>query len=109
MAERRNYIDNTCGNRIKELRLEKKLTQEEFAKAVGINRSAIAKYERGIVTNLKQDTIIKLAKFFNVSPAYFLGGERQVNTTKPELIRVIDMLTVEQQEALLTIAKAMVK
>lgn len=109
MANKRDYIDNTCGNRIRELRLEKKMTQEEFADAIGINRSAIAKYERGIVTNLKQDTILKLAKFFDVSPAYFFGGERQLNTTKPELIKMIDSMTIEQQEALLTIAKAMVK
>lgn len=109
MKQKKEYIDNICGSRIKELRLEKKLTQEEFAKSIGINRSAIAKYERGIVTNLKQDTILKLSEYFNVSPAYFFGGEKYINTTKPELIKIIDTLTVEQQEALLVIAKAMVK
>lgn len=105
----KQYIDNVCGERIKQLRAERGLTQEEFAKKIGINRSAIAKYERGFVTNLKRETIIKIANYFGVSPAFFFGGERELNSTKPELIKVIDMLTADQQEALLTIAKAMVK
>lgn len=36
------------GNRIKELRKERGLTQSELAKCIGVNKSAISRYEQGV-------------------------------------------------------------
>ena len=41
------------GQKIKEARLQKGLTQEELGKIVGLQKSAIAKYENGRVVNIK--------------------------------------------------------
>lgn len=41
------------GERIKRLRLKRGMTQEELGKAVGLQRAAINKYEKGIVENIK--------------------------------------------------------
>lgn len=101
--------DKMIGERIRALRKENKLTQTELGDLIGVTKSTVAKYEHGIVRNLKRESIQILADHFNVSPAYFFGGDRNINKTKPELIKIIDTLTVEQQEALLVIAKAMVK
>lgn len=60
------------GDRIKKLRKEKGLTQQELGKLLGVQKSAIAKYENGRVSNLKKDTISKLAEIFQVSPNYLL-------------------------------------
>lgn len=65
------------GNIIKKLRIEKGITQEELAKVVGLQRSAIAKYELGIVDNMKQTTIKIMADYFNVKPSYLMGLEEE--------------------------------
>lgn len=60
------------GDRIKLLREEKHLKQEELAKDLSVAPSTIGMYE----TNKRQpnnDLIIKLAKYFNVSTDYLLG------------------------------------
>ena len=60
------------GERIKQLRLQKGLTQEELGKYIGVQKSAIRKYEKGSVTNLKRSSIETLAKVFNVTPSYLM-------------------------------------
>lgn len=49
------------GKLIKEARLSKGLTQEELGGIVGVQKSAIAKYENGRVVNIKRSTLQKLA------------------------------------------------
>lgn len=50
------------GQKIKQARIAKGLTQEELGKIVGLQKSAIAKYENGRVVNIKRSTLQKLAK-----------------------------------------------
>ena len=49
------------GTKIKTARLAKGLTQEELGKMIGVQKSAIAKYENGRVVNIKRSTLQKLA------------------------------------------------
>lgn len=53
---------NNIGKLIKEARLDKGMTQEELGKMVGVQKSAIAKYENGRVVNIKRSTLQKLAQ-----------------------------------------------
>ena len=50
------------GEKIRAARKAKNLTQEELGKMVGLQKSAIAKYENGRVINIKRSTLQKLAK-----------------------------------------------
>jgi transcriptional regulator with XRE-family HTH domain len=97
-------INMNLGNILKQLRIEKNLTQEELGKMVGLKKAAIHKYESGIVQNMKRATISKLANIFNVSPSYLLGytDERTLQPTKQEneLINLILQLTDEETEEL---------
>ena len=61
------------GDIIKKLRKDHNLTQEQLGDILGVQKSAIAKYENGRVENLKRSTIQKMATYFNVSPLLFLG------------------------------------
>ena len=54
------------GELIKEARLAKGLTQEELGNLVGVQKSAIAKYENGRVVNIKRSTLQKLATALNL-------------------------------------------
>lgn len=52
---------NDIGKLIKDARLAKGLTQEELGALVGLQKSAIAKYENGRVVNIKRSTLQGLA------------------------------------------------
>ena len=60
--------------RIKELRINKGISQMDLAKATGISQSAIAKWELGR-TEPTASAIVMLAKFFGESTDYLLGRE----------------------------------
>lgn len=58
--------------RLKELREENNLSQEQLAKATGISRSCISMYEsNNRVANL--NALIALADYFNVSLDFLVG------------------------------------
>lgn len=78
----------TTGERIKQLRISKGMTQEELGEKVGVKKAAIYKYETGLVVNLKRDVIEKLAKVFEVSPSYLMGMED--TQPKPSVIPTAD-------------------
>lgn len=64
----------TIGNRISELRKEKKLSQQALASSIGVTQKAIDFWEKGI-NEPKASYIINLALFFGVSADYLLGIE----------------------------------
>ena len=57
--------------RIKELRLEKKLTQQSLAKYLRINQSTVSKLENELTT-LEAMLLTRLSHFFDVSTDYVL-------------------------------------
>lgn len=60
------------GKMIRELRLENKMTQSELGALLGVQKSAIQKYERGDIVNLRADKIKKLCTIFHIYPRYFI-------------------------------------
>lgn len=65
----------TVGERIRRLRTEKNLTQEDLGKILGVTKSAVQKYENGTIVNFKSDVIQKMSEYFGVAPAYFIFEE----------------------------------
>lgn len=55
-------VNTEIGKKIREARLAKGMTQEQLGALVGLQKSAIAKYESGRVVNIKRSTLQKLAK-----------------------------------------------
>lgn len=93
----------TMAERIKECRLSNNLTQEELAEKLGLQKSAIAKYENGRVKNIKRATIDKMATIFNCSPSYLMGYEDNLTQNNAELLA--DILYDMDDEFLLYISK----
>lgn len=60
------------GNRIKLLREEKKIKQDELAKILSISPSAVGMYERD-EREPNDEITLKLSEYFNVSTDYLLG------------------------------------
>lgn len=105
------------GNRIKSLREEKGISQDELAKLAGYtSRSSINKIELG-KTNLSQSRITKIANALGVTPAYIMGWNKdeeeieeftnhekrviKAYRNKPEMQPAVDkLLGVENTDAL---------
>lgn len=61
------------GNILRQLRIEKGLSQEELASHINISKSTIGMYEQGNRIPKADATLKKLAEFFNVSIDYLMG------------------------------------
>lgn len=68
------------GNRIKLLREELGLKQDELAKKISVSPSAIGMYERNL-REPNNELTLKFAEFFNVSADYLLG---KTDVRKPD-------------------------
>lgn len=92
-------------DRIKERRLAMGYTQEELAQKLGLQKSAIAKYEKGRVENIKRSIILNMAAILDCTPQYLMGWvEDDSNSiidifrsygykikTNPEIVEVTDL------------------
>jgi len=87
--------------KLKELRSQQKISQEELAKALGVSRSTIAGYE----TKSREpdlSTLVKIAAFFNVSVDYLLDSSEdsclkfKLTNEEKKLLRNISSLTPNQ-------------
>ena len=87
-------MKKTMGEIIKENRLKQGFTQEELAQKLGLQKSAIAKYENGRVQNIKRSVIQKMAYIFETSPTYLMGLEDEKN----EIKNIDDILEVKTQK-----------
>ena len=59
-------------DRLKELRIEKELSQSKLAEKLGVDFRTISNWENG-VRKPDIDTLVKIARFFDVSTDYLLG------------------------------------
>lgn len=68
----------TVGERLKELREDRGLTQSELGDAIQVRQTTISEIERG--SNMPSLRVLyKLADFFNVQPGHFLDGAIEVS------------------------------
>ena len=86
----------TTGERIRQLRIQHQMTQEELGAKVGVQKAAIYKYENGLIVNLKRSTLEKFAIVLETTPTYLMGLEDDENDSS-----ILSELT-PQQSALLS-------
>ena len=68
----KNPVNKVTAKRLRELRLEKHLTQEALANAIGYEKVTIARYENEI-RGINNEDLKRLADFFDVPIPYLLG------------------------------------
>ena len=68
-------MENTFGNILKELRLEKNMSQTELAKQIGVGKSIISLWEKD-ECEPTLSKLIALAEFFGVTMDYLAGIEK---------------------------------
>ena len=65
------------GEKIKAARISKGLTQAELGELLGVQKSAIAKYENGRVVNIKRSTLQKISDVLGIRPAELISDALQ--------------------------------
>ena len=75
-------VQMEIGQKIRKARLERGLTQKELGEIVGVQKSAIAKYENGRVVNIKRSTLQKIAKALNIRPSELVFTESPKDTAE---------------------------
>lgn len=71
----------TKGERIKQKRESKNLSQTELARQMGITKQTIFKYENDIVSNIPSDKIELLCKCLETTPSFIMGWSTEQETT----------------------------
>ena len=74
------------GELISQKRKEKKLTLEEVGNLVGVGKSTVRKWEKGMIENIGRDNIVKLSKALDISPLSLLGIVEENDHPPSELI-----------------------
>lgn len=83
------------GQKIKKARLERGLTQQELGDIIGVQKSAIAKYESGRVVNIKRSTLQKIASALNIRPSELIFNETPKDTADLHVRIITDFELME--------------
>ena len=96
------------GQRIREVRNDKHLTQEYLANATGVNVSHISNIETNKV-KVSLTPLVQICNALDVTMDYLLENEyhRPTSIIEKELLNTIKDMKKEKQETLLRIAKVL--
>ena len=105
--------------KLRELRKERQITQQELAKILNLSIQTISGYETGYAQPTI-DTLVAMANYFQCSVDELLGREdygtgnvviqgAQLSAFDERLLQVVHMLTLEDQYQVLGFAQALAK
>lgn len=92
---------NNINNRIKLLRKNLNLSQEDFGARIGITRASISNIEKG-TRNMSEQTIKSICREFNINPLWLKTGEGDIflklpNTLLDELADEYNLTEIEKK------------
>lgn len=83
------------GKIIRDARIKKGYTQEQLGEIMGVQKSAIAKWENGRVVNIKRDKLKKLAEVLSIPPYELVAPDSIVSNSEQNLssdeLQLLDM------------------
>ena len=72
-------MSNSIGFKIKRLREQKEMSQEDLAFQLDVSQSYLSKIENGAIEKIDFVFMQRVAEFFKVEPQYFLEGDTNIN------------------------------
>lgn len=95
--KKKKQINIEIGMRIKQIRTQRKITQEQLAEMIDVTVQYISDLERG-VTGSSVATIVKLCQVLDVSSDYILLGKE--GSTDPQLQQKLNQISPAQKNAI---------
>lgn len=93
-----SVIYNIIGKKLKDIRLEKELTQEDIAKIIDSSKASVANYENGKQAIYISD-IYKIALKLEVDIQRFIPTNDEVKEKLPKFIIDSDIKLTKQEKA----------
>ena len=104
------------GEKIKSARLAKGYTQEELGELLGVQKSAIAKYESGRVVNIKRSTLKKISDVLGIRPSELILDEEknspsvdELSPKKQALMQFVQAVPEDKAEIILQVMKTILQ
>lgn len=104
------------GEKIKSARLAKGYTQEELGELLGVQKSAIAKYESGRVVNIKRSTLKKISDVLGIRPSELILDEEknspsadELSPKKQALMQFVQAVPEDKAEMILQVMKTILQ
>lgn len=104
----------SIGAKIRAARIAKNMTQEELGEILGVQRSAVAKYENGRVVNIKRSILKKISDVLDIPPFELIYNEEAeakkksatyddsgLSESKKQLLALAEQCSEEDAEKLL--------
>lgn len=95
------------GAKIRAARIAKNMTQEELGEILGVQRSAVAKYENGRVVNIKRSILKKISDVLDIPPFELVFDEEHRKMQKKNDILSDIILKLNEDAELLEMAEAL--
>lgn len=100
------YNPVETGNRIRECRQMKHLTQEQAAEALSVSIKHYSEIERGI-TGLSFDMFIRLCELYSVSADFLLFGKQE--DLSPQLLSKLNNCPAKKKNQILSIIQSILE
>jgi|GEM_PF-3534883 len=103
-------LSKAIGLHIRDLRVERKMTQREAAATAGLNVHTWSRLERGAASNPRLETYVAVARTLGVEfPVLFSTTWTGRSGARDQLLRLLDGLGAERQAALLQAVEVLVR
>lgn len=90
----------STGEKIKKLRIEKGMTQEELGEKVGIQKSGVAKHENGKIQSIPKETLVSFASALGTTADYLANTlEEDLRALNYNVSRALDHVRVYDEFA----------
>ena len=96
------------GQRIRQIRIEKGMSQTDLALAMDTDKSAVSKWELGTQI-LRLDTLYKISDILEVSPSSFIQDMEPQQKEEININNEIDSLPAEQKQFVLRTIRTLLK
>lgn len=97
------------GDKIRIARINKGMTQEELGNALGVQKSAIAKYEKGRVVNIKRSTLKKISDVLGIAPSDLIFETYMEEEQKKNDIQADIILKMRTDETFMSVVEQLYK
>lgn len=92
------------GDRMKQRRKELRLSAEDVADKIGVNRSTVFRYEKGEIEKLPIEILEPLSEVLRTTPQFLMGWDEQ-----PDIIPIYNQLEHARQEKVYNYAEQELK
>ncbi|MBO8441607.1 MAG: helix-turn-helix transcriptional regulator [Firmicutes bacterium] len=106
------YQNINIGNRIRNYRIKKKMTQEKLAEYSDLSVNFISKLERGQKKNISINKLLNICNALNITVSELLDDDLNINglsTSTKELVKILRTLNSKDSDKISAILIPLVK